>query len=179
VDPSRLFFLDESGVNTCMTRHYARSPKGERAVGSAPLVKAARLTVVGALSLDGMLATQSREEAMNSALFLAYVTERLIPELLRVKPDAVVIMDNLRPHRTKAVREEFLRAGIGLIYLPAYSPDLSPIEPAWSKFKAILRTLAARTKEALSAATTLALRAITAADARGYFTHCGYDLAIN
>jgi len=148
-------------------------------VGSAPLAKAARLTVVGALSLDGMLATQWREEAMNSAGFLAYVTERLIPELLRVRPDAVVVMDNLKPHLTKAVREEFLRAGIGLIYLPAYSPDLSPIEPAWSKFKTILRTLAARTKEALTAATALALHAITAADAKGYFTHCGYGLALN
>ena len=129
--------------------------------------------------IDGMLATQASEEAMNSRGFLTYLRDRLIPEILKVKPDAVVVMDNLRSHRTKAVREEFLRAGLGLIYLPAYSPDLSPIEPAWSKFKAILRTLAARTKEALVAAVTPALQTITASDARGYFTHCGYDLALN
>jgi transposase len=162
-----------------MTRLYARSPRGDRAVGSAPLARAARLTIVGALSTDGMLATQTSEEAMSSSGFLTYVRDRLIPELQRVKPDAVVVMDNLRPHRVKAVREMLLAAGLGLIYLPAYSPDLSPIEPAWSKFKAILRTLAARTKEELMAAITPALRAITASDARGYFTHCGYGLALN
>jgi transposase len=162
-----------------MTRLYARSPRGDRAVGSAPLARAARLTIVGALSTDGMLATQTSEEAMSSSGFLTYVRDRLIPELQRVKPDAVVVMDNLRPHRVKAVREMLLAAGLGLIYLPAYSPDLSPIEPAWSKFKANLRTLAARTKEELMAAITPALRAITASDARGYFTHCGYGLALN
>jgi transposase len=90
-----------------------------------------------------------------------------------------VVLDNLRPHRVRAVRQQLLGAGLGLIYLPAYSPDLSPIEPAWSKFKALLRTLAARTKEALVAAVTPALQAITAADARGYFTYCGYALALN
>jgi transposase len=179
VDPERLVFVDESGVNTSMVRRYARSPSGERAVGSVPLVRAGRLTVVGALSLEGMLATQSSESAMSSAGFLAYLTERLIPALLEVKPDAIVVLDNLRPHRVKAVRQQLLGAGLGLIYLPAYSPDLSPIEPAWSKFKALLRTLAARTKEALVAAVTPSLLAITAADARGYFTHCGYDPAIN
>jgi len=162
-----------------MARRYARSPKGKRAVGSVPLAKAARLTIVGALSLDGMLATQSSESAMSTHGFLSYLSEHLIPSLLEVKPDAVVVMDNLRPHRVKAVRELLLGAGLGLIYLPAYSPDLSPIEPAWSKFKAILRTLATRTKEALVAAVTASLLAITAADARGYFTHCGYDLASN
>jgi transposase len=137
------------------------------------------MTVIGALSTEGMLATQSSEQAMSSAGFLTYLTERLIPELQREKPDAIVVLDNLRPHRVKAVRELLLGAGLGLIYLPAYSPDLSPIEPAWSKFKTLLRTLAARTKEALVAAITPALQAITASDARGYFTHCGYALSAN
>ena len=162
-----------------MTRLYARSPLGARAVGSAPLAKAARLTIVGALSTDGMLATQASEEAMNSIGFLAYLRERLIPELLREKPDAIVVLDNLRPHRVKAVRELLSEASLGLIYLPAYSSDLSPIEPAWSKFKALLRTAAARTGETLMAGITPALQAITASDARGYFTHCGYGSALN
>jgi transposase len=162
-----------------MARTYARSPRGDRAVGSAPLARAARLTIVGALSTDGMLATQASESAMSSTGFLTYLTERLIPELLREKPHAIVVLDNLRPHRVKAVRELLLGAGLGLIYLPAYSPDLSPIEPAWSKFKALLRTVAARTGETLMAAITPALQAITASDARGYFTHCGYGLALN
>jgi transposase len=148
-------------------------------VGSVPLAKAARLTVVGALSTKGMLATRSSESAMSAAGFLSYLSEHLIPSLLEVKPDAIVVLDNLRSHRVKAVRELLLGAGLGLIYLPAYSPDLSPIEPAWSKFKTLLRTLATRTKEALVAAITPALHAITASDARGYFTHCGYDLAAN
>jgi transposase len=162
-----------------MTRRYARSPRGERAVGSAPLAKAARLTIVGALSTDGMLATEASEEAISGTGFLAYLRDRLIPELQRVKPDAIVVLDNLRPHHVKAVRELLLGAGLGLIYLPAYSPDLSPIEPAWSKFKTILRTLAARTKEALMAAIVPALQAISASDARGYFAHCGYHFASN
>jgi transposase len=116
---------------------------------------------------------------MNTDLFLSYVDQVLIPELREVKPRAVVVLDNLKPHLAGEVREKLEAAGLRLLYLPPYSPDFAPIEQAWSKLKTLLRTAAARTKEALEAALAEALDRITAADAHGWFAHCGYDVALN
>ena len=112
--------------------------------------------------------------ATGTAVFLAFVEQALIPALLRERPDAVVVMDNLGAHKAAAVREALDRAGIGCRYLPAYSPDMNPIEQAWSKLKARMRTKAARSRGALESALPDALRAITAQNARGWFRHCGY-----
>ena len=135
-----------------------------------------RLTVIGALSSDGMLAAMSVEAPMNVALLLVYLDEVLVPELRRRKLDAVLVMDNLRPHHAMAVAETLERAHLGLLYLPRYSPDLSPIEPGWSKVKTRLRAKAARTTEALDEELRPALDAITPQDAKGWFRHCGYTL---
>jgi transposase len=177
LDPGRLVFVDEAGIATGMVRSHARAPAGERAHGAAPRRRWRRLTVLGALAADGVAAAMSVEAAADTAVFLAFLDHVLIPELVRSRPGAVVVIDNLSPHRAPAVRQKLERAGLGLLYLPRYSPDLSPIEPMWSKLKALLRTAAARTVDALETALAGALDRITPRDARGYFRHCGYATA--
>ena len=171
--PERLVFLDECGVLTNMARLWGRSPRGTRAVATVPFGHWQRLTVLGALGISGMLATMSIEAATSGAVFLAYLDQVLLPELRRTKPDAVLVLDNLRAHKTAAVRRLLDRSGFRYRYLPAYSPDLSPIEPAWAKLKAELRRIAARTAEALHQALRPALDTITAQDAAGFFRHAG------
>jgi transposase len=118
----------------------------------------------------------SVEAATDTAVFLAFLDRVLIPELVRTKPGAVVVMDDLSPHRAPAVRRRLEAAGFELLYhLPRYAPDLSPIEPLWSQLKALLRA-AARTVAALEAALGAALAGITADDAWDWFQHCGYPL---
>jgi transposase len=176
VDPGRLVFIDETGIDTRMTRAYARAAKGQRAVGKVPRGRWERLTVLGALALDGVVASRSVAAATGTAVFLAFTEEVLIPAL-RDRPDALVVMDNLGAHKAERVRAALDRAGLAHRYLPSYSPDLNPIEPAWSKLKAGLRAVGARSKEGLEAALGPALAAITAQDAHGWFRLAGYPAA--
>jgi transposase len=172
-DAKALVFLDETGITTAMTRRLARAARGARAHGSAP-GGWRRLTVLGALSGEGMVAAMSIEAATTTRVFLAFLESVLIPELRRRHPKATVLMDNLSAHKPKAVETVLTKAGFTLLYLPRYSPDLSPIEPGWSKLKSALRAAEARTREALEAGLAPALDSITSADARGWFNHCGY-----
>ena len=127
VDPARLVFIDETGIDTRMTRAYARAARGQRAVGKVPWGRWERLTVLGALALDGMVASRSVAAATGTAVFLAFAEEVLIPAL-RERPDALVVMDNLGAHKAEKVREALDRAGLAHRYLPPYSPDMNPIE---------------------------------------------------
>ena len=174
IDPARLVFLDESGFDTRLVRTHARAPRGQRAHGAAPGGHWRRLTLIGALGLDGLCATMTVAAATGTAVFLAFVEQVLIPALLRERPDAVVVMDNLAAHKAACVRAALDKAGIGYRYLPAYSPDMNPIELAWSKLKALLRSVGARSREALEQAIPGALAAVTSRDARGWFRHAGY-----
>ena len=175
IAPERLVFIDESALLTSMARRYGRSPRGQRATAKVPFGTWKRLSVLSALGIEGVLATMSVEDATSGAVFLAYLDQVLLPELRRTKPDAVLVLDNLRAHKTAAVRRLLDRSGFRYRYLPAYSPDLSPIEPAWAKLKAELRRIAARTAEALHQALRPALDTITAQDAAGFFRHAGYS----
>jgi transposase len=172
IDPRRLIFLDESGINTRMTRAYARAAPGKRAVGKVPWGHWERLTVIGALGLEGVVASMSIAAATTTLVFLAFVEQALIPAL-RARPDAIVVMDNLGAHKAERVRNALEAAKISYRYLPAYSPDLNPIEPCWSKLKGWLRTRAARALKALEAELGSALATITAQDAQGWFRLCG------
>jgi transposase len=174
IDPRRLVFLDESGFDTRLARTHARAPRGRRAHGHAPGGHWQRLTLIGALAVDGLCAAMTIAAATGAAVFLAFVTRVLVPAL-RQRPGAVVVMDNLAAHKVGAVRQALERAGIGYRYLPAYSPDMNPIEQAWSKLKALLRARAARSREALERAIPAALTAVTSGDAQGWFRHCGYQ----
>jgi len=174
IDPGRLVFVDETGIDTRMARTHARAARGRRAPGKVPRGRRERLTVVGALALDGgVIASMSIAAATGTAVFLAFVEQVLAPAL-RDRPDAIVIMDNLPAHKAEAVRDALDRAGLRHRHLPPYSPDLNPIEQAWSKLKTRLRAEGARSREALEQALGPALAAITARDARGWFRLCGY-----
>jgi transposase len=172
-DPDRLVFLDESGLDTRLTRTHARAPRGRRAIGRIPGGRWRRLTILGAIARDGMVAAMTVAAATSTAVFVAFVEQVLAPAL-RARPGAVLVMDNLAPHKAAAARAALDRAGIAHLYLPPYSPDLNPIEPAWSKLKEHLRQIGPRTIDALDAALPAALAAITPGDARGWFRHCGY-----
>ena len=156
-----------------MTRAYARAAPGERAVGKVPGGHWGRLTVIGALTLEGVVASMSIAAATTTAVFLAFVEQALIPAL-RGRPETVVVMDNLGAHKAERVRNALEEAKIAYRYLPSYSPDLNPIEPCWSELKSGLRAKAARTLEALEAELGPALAMITAQDAQGWFRLCGY-----
>ena len=175
IGPERLVFLDERGVLTTMARLHGRSPRGTRACASAPFGHWTRVTVLGALGHGGIVGAMGLEAATSGAVFHAYLDKVLLPELRRTKPDAVLVMDNLPAHKAPRVRALLDRSGFGYRYLPAYSPDLNPIEPAWAKVKAELRRVAARTVDALHEALGPALGAITPQHAAGFFRHCGYS----
>jgi hypothetical protein len=149
VAPERLVFLDECGVLTTMARLHGRSPRGTRAPGSAPFGHWTRVTVLGALGAEGTVGAMGVEAATSTTVFHAHLDEALLPEPRRTKPDAVPVMDNLPAHKAPKVRALLDASGFGYRYLPAYSPDLNPIEPAWAKVKAELRRVAARTVDAL------------------------------
>ncbi len=173
IDLGCLIFLDETGIDTRMARTHARAKRGRRAPGRLPWGRWERLTVIGALALDGVVASMSVAAATSAAVFLAFVEQALVPPL-RERPDALVVMDNLPAHKAELVRAALDRAGLSYRYLPPYSPDLNPIEQAWSKLKARLRAEGARSREVLEAALGPALATITAQDARAWFRLCGY-----
>jgi transposase len=174
ITPERLVFIDESAVLTSMARRYGRSPRGERAFAKVPFGNWKWLSVLGAIGIEGILATMSVEAATDGDTFAAYLEQVLLPVLRARKPDAVLVMDNLRPHKTPEVQAVLDGSGFPYRYLPSYSPDLSPIEPGWAKVKSYLRRVAARTVEASQQTLAPALDSITAQDAAAFFRHCGY-----
>lgn len=169
VAPERLIFLDESGVTTSMTRLYGRALGGRRIHESTPGGHWKIMTILGAMSLRGMIATMTIEEATDADIFMAYLDQVLCPAL---QPGDVVVMDNLSSHKVKGVRERIEKARAEVLYLPPYSPDLNPIEKAWSKLKELLRSAKARTKEALDQAIAEALPLISADNAKAWFRLC-------
>ena len=177
VSPERLVFLDECGVLTNMACLHGRAPRGQRALGMAPAGRWERVAVLGVLGADGIVAAMSVEAATDAAVFTAFLDEVLLPKLRQVRPDAVLVIDNLAAHKTPAVRAVLDASGFACRYLPSCSPDLNPIEPSWAKLKGKLCQAAARTADALHMALGPALNAITPQDARGYFRHSGYRTA--
>jgi len=170
-EATNVVFLDESGTQTNMTPRYSRSPRGKRAYGSAPRNHEKNTTLVASLSVSGLGAAMTLEGALDGDAFAAYLREFLLPTLV---PGQIIVMDNLSVHKDKRVRPLIEAAKCLLVYLPAYSPDLTPIEQAFSKIKEYLRRVGARSRQALEAAITAAMAMVTAADAKGWFAHCGY-----
>ena len=173
LDLRRLKFIDESGVNISMTRLYGRAPCGERVVGSVPQNWGQNITMLAALSVQGVEAVMTVEGATDGAVFRTYVEQVLAPTL---SIGDIVVLDNLSAHKAAGVREVIEARGAEMIYLPPYSPDLNPIERCWSKIKSYLRKMKARTREALEEAIAQALATVTESDAWAWFTHCGYAL---
>jgi len=165
--------LDESGVNTGMTRLYGRGASHERVVEAVPDTRFHRTTILSSVRLDGTIVPIVFEGALNGNIFKAYVTEWLVPSL---RPGDIVVMDNLSSHKVSGVVAAIEDAGAMVLFLPPYSPDFNPIELMWSKIKAILRKLKARSKELLDDAISYALDSITPSDIAGSFMHDGYAL---
>jgi transposase len=177
VDPARLVFLDESGVQTNMTRRYARAPHGQRAIGSAP-GHGDHLTVLAGDRSAGSVGTAMIVSGgTTSAVFQTYLGDDLLPDRQHHKPDAVIILDTLKAHHNRTAERMVEEAGFSVVYLPPYSPEWSSMEECWSKIKTIRRTVGARTKAALAQAIPVAWERISPEDARGWFEHCGYRAA--
>lgn len=169
MEPEHLVFLDETGLTTSMTRLYGRAPAGMRVVEATPESHWSVVTLIAAMRLTGMVAPMTIPAATDGEIFRAYVKHFLVAELRR---GDVVVMDNLSSHKVPGVKEKIEAAGAKLLYLPPYSPDLNPIEKAWSKLKQILRTAKARSEELLDQATGEALKLITPEDAKGWLRLC-------
>jgi transposase len=170
----RFVFVDETAVNTAMTRRYGRAPRGERAHDSAPRNYGAHTSVIGAMGLRGLVATPAVEGAVDTLCFDAYAEKVLAP---RLRPGDVVVLDNLTAHRASRIEEVAQSRGAQVLWLAPYSPDFSPIEQCWSKVKTYLRGVKARTEDELNKALAQAIGLVTKADIRGWFKHCGYSLA--
>lgn len=166
-------FLDESGVTTEMTRRYGRGERGQRVCEGAPAGHWHTLTLLGAITLNGLLATMTIEAPTDGDVFLAYLEQVLCP---RLQPGQVVVMDNLSAHKNPAVRACIEQTGARLLYLPPYSPDFNPIEQCWAKIKEYLRAVKARLLDVLDQAVTEAIAKVTAENAFAWFRHCGYEV---
>lgn len=173
IDVDQWVFLDESGAKTNMTRLYGRSPIGERCRFAVPHGHWKTTTMLSAIRVSGVIEPASVvfDGATDADVFRGYVESMLAPAL---RPGDVVVMDNLAAHKVSGVREAIESAGADVWYLPPYSPDLNPIEKLWSKVKAWLRRIAARTPDTLVAAIGDALRAVDLDECRNYFRSCGY-----
>ncbi len=156
-----------------MTRLYGWAPHDRRATGAVPRNHGKNTTLVAALTPDGLHVPWLIEGAMDTETFAWYIAEQLGPTL---RPGQVVVLDNVSVHKAARIRQALEARGCSLLFLPPYSPDCTPIEQAFSKVKAHLRRLGARTKEALQEAVRLALEAITPKDAAAWFAHAGYAL---
>jgi transposase len=172
-DPEQLVFVDESGIHTSLTRLYGWAPHDRRAIGSVPRNHGKNTTLVAALTPGGFQEPWLIEGAITTETFEWYIREQLAPQL---RPGQVVVLDNLSVHKAASIRYALEARGCALLFLPPYSPDFTPIEQAFSKLKAILRGLGARTHEALEEAMHVAVEAITPADASAWFAHAGYLL---
>lgn len=172
LDPAKLVFIDETGLNTKMARLRGRSLKGERCRAAIPHGHWKTTTFTGALRLTGMTAPMVLDSAMNGDAFRAYVEQVLAPTLC---PGDVVIMDNLPAHKAAGIRETIEAVGAKLRYLPPYSPDFNPIENAFSKLKAFLRARAERTIDALWDAVGEIVTLFSPSECANYFAACGYD----
>ena len=173
LESDQLVFIDEAGTHTAMTRTHARAPKGQRAFGSVPRNRGGNLTLLAALSKERIQAEWLIEGSVDGTVFVTWLEHVLLPTLT---PGQIVVMDNLRAHYRKEVRSLIEARGCSLLYLPPYSPDFSPIELAFSKIKGQLKSLAARTKQALTDAVAEVCRTVSSADVAGWFRYCGYNL---
>jgi transposase len=169
LDPKRLVFVDEMGANTAMARTHGRAPKGQRVYGSVPGQWESR-TLISGMRLGGVVAPWAFAGATNTQAFQTYSEGILAPEL---RKGDVVIWDNLKPHKDKEVIEAVERAGARVLPAPPWSPDRMPIEKMFSKVKGVLRSLAARTTEALLDAMADGLRRVCPKDILGWFKSCG------
>jgi len=171
-----LIFIDESGVNLALTRLFARAPKGQRAYGQRPQKRGKNVSLIGAISLSGVVTQINLLGSVDGLTFEAFIAQKLVPQLW---VGACVIMDNCSIHKGKEIESLINQAGARLIYLPPYSPEFSPIENCWSKIKSLLRCLAARSYPDLVRAIEEAFNKVSLHELRNWFTHCCYCTSLD
>jgi transposase len=171
LDPARLVFIDETAVSTNMARIRGRAPRGVRVIGHVPLGEWKTITFVAGLRHNRMTAPMVVDGPMTGEMFLAYVKQCLVPTLRR---NDIVVMDNFRAHKVPGIREAIEKARATVRYLPKYSPDLNPIEMSYSKFKILLRKVAARTVPGLNRAIRSFIPQLLPQECANYFSHAGY-----
>jgi transposase len=174
--PEQLIFVDESGIDTRMTRRYARAPRGQRAYGAVPWGHWQRLTLIGALGPEGLVAMMSIAATTTTVVFRAFVERVLIPALRQRGSGMIVAFDHLPAHKAAVIHDALQTAGCQARLLPRYSSDFNPIEHAWSKIKTALRAIGARSLDELDRELPAVLDSVTPEDAHGWFKHCGYAL---
>jgi transposase len=173
-ESGHFIFLDEMGSNLGLTRRYGRAAPGARVPDAVPGDRGGNISTIGAIGLEGVRTGLSVPGAIDGETMLFFVEELLVPTLNR---GDIVLMDNASIHKLDDIEDALDAAGAGLLFLPAYAPDLNPIEHAWSKGKARLRSLKPRTRPALLDALVTAFATITPHDLQGWFRHCGYEVA--
>lgn len=171
LDFKRLVFVDETGTTTRMVRTHGWGRKGQRLIGQAPHGHWMTQTFVAGLAHDGILAPVLLPCPMNGDLFRQWLEEALIPEM---QEGSIVVLDNLAAHKVAGVRQCLEAAGMGLLYLPPYSPDLNPIELAFAKIKRALRRLAPRSFDAICHALSAILQTFSTTECANYLLHAGY-----
>jgi len=174
-DPDCLVFVDEMGANISLSPLYAWSPKGERAHARVPRNRGKNTTLLASMGIEGIGHCLVVEGFTTTAVFETYVERVLAPSL---RSGQLVVMDNLAAHKGQRIKELIEERGCELVYLPPYSPDLNPIEEAFSKIKRLLRKAEARTRQALIEAMGAAISAVTDRDVCGFFEHCGYRIPV-
>lgn len=172
-DVTRFVFVDETSTHLSYCRRYGRAPAGRRLDQAVPLHGGPNVTLLAALTPDGLGALLSVNGAVNGEVFAAYLDQVLGPTL---RPGDVVVLDNLSVHKVAGLDQIVQQYGARLLYLPPYSPDFNPIELAFSKLKTWLRTAKARTRDALEEAILAAAAWITEQDAKNCFDHCRYHV---
>lgn len=172
-DANKFIFLDESGLHLGMNSRYGRTQLHKRLKSFEPFNKGSRVTMIAAMGVEKVQAATFGEWHVDGEIFLDFIRECLAPTL---QPGHVVIMDNLSTHKVAGIQEIIEAAGARLVYLPPYSPDLSPIELCWSKLKTMIRKKAARTFEELKSVICDAFKSIHPNDLAAWFEHCGYNI---
>lgn len=171
---ARLRFLDEAGATTTLTRLYARALGGGRTAEAVPRNYGASTSMIATIGVGGIEAPMLIAGSVDTLVFNAYCEEFLRPTLRR---GDVIVLDNLRAHRASRIEEIAFDSGAQVVWLPPYSPDFSPIELMWSKVKAYLKKVKARTQVDLEKAIAQALQTVTVSDCRNWFGHCGYEVS--
>ena len=169
LDPAQMIFLDESGIHHGMTRLFGRALSGERAHGSRPKNRGKNITMISAICLEQVLATLTYEGGTDIHAFMTFITKMLVPVLWA---GAIVLMDNLNVHLNEKVKEAIESVGAKVLFLPKYSPELSPIELLWSKIKEFVRSRQPRTRQELDQAITDVFNTVTKKDLLGWFSYC-------
>ena len=173
VDPARLVFLDETSTPTTLTPWRARAARGQRAYGTIPRGRREAISWLATLTVQGLGESLLVRGAVDRLVFETFVERVLVPTL---RPGHIVVLDNLSVHKSATARARIETAGCHLVFLPTYSPDFNPIEPAFAKTKQALRRAGARSFETIVAAVGAALTTITPADAHAFFAHAGFPV---